>query len=83
MVIDPLILKDFFFWCTVINSGIYALTALATVAMRTFICNIQLKLFDMDQTSTLASIQKYLANFKLFITVFNFTPWVALMIINQ
>lgn len=75
-------LEAFFFWCMVVNSVIYAITALAVLFMRDFVCKVQQKMFGMDESATLKSIQRYLANYKLFITVFNFTPWIALLIVK-
>ena len=37
-------------------------------------------MFGMDAQTTPASVQKYPANFKLFITVFNFAAWPAWLI---
>ena len=79
---DIHILEQFFFWCMVINSGIYLLTVVAVMTMRDFLCTIHMKLFHMDREETLRAVQKYLGNFKLFITVFNFTPWVVLLILQ-
>jgi hypothetical protein len=39
-------------------------------------------MFGLDEETVRKSIQSYLANYKLFITVFNFTPWIALLIIR-
>ena len=75
-------LQGFFFWCMIINSGIYALTAIAILAFRDLMYKLFKKIFGFDQATVLKSFQKYLANYKLFITVFNFTPWVAIMIVK-
>jgi len=75
-------LQDFFFWCMVVNSGVYALTAVATTIFRDFICAINKKLLGLDEESSLRSMQRYLATYKLLITVFNFTPWIAILIIR-
>jgi hypothetical protein len=76
------LLQRFFFWCLVINTGIYALTAAAVQALRGFVFNVHKKLFGLDEAEVLKSTQRYLATYKLLITVFNFTPWVALLIIE-
>jgi len=41
------------------------------------------KLFGFDGATTLQSVQSYLATYKLLITVFNFAPWLAILIIRQ
>lgn len=76
------VVKDFFFWCLIVNSGIYAFTAIAVLSFRDFICRMQKKWFALDEQTILKSIYGYLAAYKLIITVFNFTPWIALLIIN-
>ena len=75
-------LQQFFFWCMLVNSGVYAVTAIAILAFGDFICTINQKMFGLDQATIRQSMQRYLANFKLLITVFNFAPWLAMMIIT-
>ena len=75
-------LEQFFFWGMVINSGIYLLTVVSVMMIRDLLCTIHLKLFGMNKTETLRAVQKYLGNFKLFISVFNFTPLVVLLILQ-
>ena len=75
-------LQEFFFWCTVVNTGIYVLTAVTVLLLRDVVCRLNSKMFGLDEETVRKSIQSYLANYKLFITVFNFTPWIALLIIR-
>lgn len=74
--------KAFFFWCMVINSAVYALIVVALIPLRGFMVRIYRWQFDMDEKEMLRTVQRYLASFKLFITVFNFTPWIALLLIS-
>lgn len=76
------LLQDFFFWCMLVNTGIYAFTAIAVLLLRDVICKIHKKMFDLDEQTILASMQHYLATYKLLITVFNFAPWIAILIIK-
>ena len=76
------LLEKFFLWCMLVNTAVYAFTAIALFAMRDFVYNIHNKLFNMDREAVDKSTQKYLANFKLLITVFNFAPWIAILIIK-
>lgn len=73
---------DFFFWCMVVNTGIYVVTTLAAILMRNFVYATHRKLFNLDTKSVDKLTQNYLSNFKLLITVFNFTPWIAILIIK-
>lgn len=75
-------LQSFFFWCLIINIGIYAFTAIAVVTMRSLICKIHHRLFGLDEEAVMKSILNYIATYKLLITVFNFVPWIAILIIK-
>ena len=79
---DIEMLQGFFFWCMMVNCVLYAFTAIAVVVLRDFVCTIHKKLFGFDEEAVLTSVQKYLATYKLLITVFNFAPWIALLIIT-
>ena len=79
---DIEMLQGFFFWCMLVNVGIYACTAIAVLVLRDFVCKIHKKLFGLDEETVYKSIQKYLATYKLLITVFNFVPWIAILIIK-
>ena len=74
--------RAFFFWCMVINSVVYSITALAVLVLRDFVNGIQSKLFNLDEKEISLATHRYLATYKLLITVFNFTPWIALLIIG-
>jgi uncharacterized protein DUF6868 len=80
---DIELLQKFFFWCMVVNTGIYFFTAIAVFAFRTSICWIHNKIFGFGEETTLKSVHKYLANYKLLITVFNFVPWIAILIVKE
>ena len=82
VVMDVEFLSRFFFWCMIINSAIYLFTAVALLVFRGFVYQILRTLFNIDDTIIGSSIQKYLGNFKLLITFFNFTPWVVLLILK-
>jgi hypothetical protein len=75
-------LQGFFFWCMLVNFGIYTITAIAVLVLRDIICKIHRKMFRLDEETVNKSIHKYLATYKLLVTVFNFVPWVALLIIE-
>lgn len=75
-------LQRFFFWCMLVNTGIYACTAIAVFLFRGTICRIHERMFDLDEEAVLKSMQRYLATYKLLITVFYFSPWLAILIIK-
>ena len=65
-----------------VNTGIYVLTAIAILPLRDFVCKINRKMFGLDEETVNKSIHMYLTAYKLLITVFNFVPWVAILIIK-
>ena len=75
-------LQGFFFWCMLVNTGIYAFTAIAVLVLRDFVCKVHRKIFGLDEETVSKSIHMYLAAYKLLITVFNFVPWIAILIIK-
>jgi len=75
-------LQDFFLWCMIINVGIYLLVVVALMSMRDFYIKILKKLFGLDEETIRNGMYAYVGNYKLLITVFNFTPWIALLIIK-
>jgi hypothetical protein len=79
---DTQALQEFFFWCMVVNTGIYAATAISVLVFRGLICKIHRKMFGLDEETVSRSIQQYVAAYKLLITFFNFVPWIALLIIK-
>ena len=75
-------LQAFFLWCMLVNIGIYAFTAIAVLLLRDFICRMQSKMFGLSEDTVRKSIFMYLASYKLLITVFNFVPWIVIVIIK-
>ena len=79
---DLHVLETFLFWCLIINSVIYCLTALAVVVFRDFAYAVQRRIFGIDDSAVGVSVQRYLGGYKLLITFFNFTPWLVLLIMR-
>ena len=75
-------LQEFFLWCMLVNFGIYALTAILILVFHDTVLKMQRKLFRLDEATVSKSVYMYLANYKLLITVFNFVPWIVILIIK-
>ena len=75
-------LQEFFFWCMLVNIGIYTLTAILILIFHNTVLKIQSKMFRLDEETVSKAVYRYLANYKLLITVFNFVPWLAILIIK-
>lgn len=68
----------FFGWCTVINIGIYLITVTALAALRGFAYRTNARIFRISEEDVARTTFQYIGAFKLAITVFCFTPWLAL-----
>ena len=79
---DIEILQKIFFWCMLVNFGIYTFTAIMILVFHNTILKIQTKMFRLDEKTVSKSVYMYLANYKLLITVFNFVPWIVILIIK-
>ena len=75
-------MQEFLFWCLLLNVAIYTLTALATLLLRNFMSSIHEKLFGLSQQAVHKAFYTYLAAYKLLIIVFNFVPWLALVLMS-
>lgn len=76
------LLQEFFFWSMIVNMAIYVISALAITFLKGFVCGMMKRVFDLERDESLKAMQRYLANYKLLITTFNFTPWIVLLIIE-
>ena len=72
----------FFGWCTVINMGFYAFSALFIIAFKEFTIHIHSKLMGVEASELPSLYFKFMGNFKIFLIVFNLTPYIALKLIN-
>ena len=75
-------LRSLFFWCMIVNFGVYMITAVAILAFRDLAVKLQTRIMGVDEVTARRAIYYYLAGFKLLVTVFNFAPWIALVIIT-
>jgi hypothetical protein len=71
-------LTTFFGWLTVVNVGIYILTALGVVAFRKLMVSMNTRMFGISEEHVMATAFAYVGNFKLAIILLAFAPWLAL-----
>lgn len=76
-------LQSFFGWCTVINSAFYLLWLVTIMGARQWLVSRHAKWFALDPKDVQLSLYRLLAMFKVMLLVFNFTPWLALLIMNS
>lgn len=79
---DIEILRNFLFVCLVINLIIYIVSVIAIFIARNLICALISKTFGISEGDVQRGNLKYIANYKLLIIVFNFTPWLALIFMS-
>lgn len=72
----------FFGWLTVVNIGIYLFTVIALATMRNFAYQTSAKIFGVDVEEVAKTTFKYVGAYKLLITVFCLTPWLALKLMS-
>jgi hypothetical protein len=71
-------LTTFFGWMTIVNMGIYLITVIAVASMREFAFRMNSKIFQISEEEVAKTTFKYVGAYKLLLTVFCFTPWLAL-----
>ena len=72
----------FFGWCTVLNLGIYILSAGGLTLMRGLVYRINGKMFGLTEPDVARVSVHYIGADKLLITVFCFVPWAALNLMS-
>lgn len=76
-------IKQFLFWCMIINFAVYTLTALALLFMRNFVHRVNAWVFGISEEDSARSMESYMTTYKLLVTIFNFAPWLALVIMGR
>jgi len=75
-------LTTFLGWCTVINMGILAFTAIFLFVFKGFVIDLHSKLTGVSVTKLPALYFSYMANYKIGILIFSFVPYLALKIMS-
>ena len=76
-------LTAFFKWCTIINGGLLILSVLVFIAIPDFIYSIHGTWFPMERESFNTVSYGFLGLFNIVVLVFNLTPWLVLLIIQD
>ena len=75
-------ITTFLGWLTVINIGIYAITAISVILFRAKIKDIHSKLMGVPTENLNELYFNYLGNFKLAIILLSLSPYLALKVIG-
>ena len=70
-------------WASVINIGILILATIMLSTMKSFVVKIHSKMFGLAEEELNRAYFRYLANFKLMITVFILVPYLSLKIMGN
>ncbi len=68
----------FFGWFTVVNIAIYLLIVIAISVARDWAYRMNASIFGVSEEEMASTTLKYVASYKLLITVFCFAPWLTL-----
>ena len=75
-------LEELFLWMTVLNAGIFILTAVLAMTLRGFVGRLHGRLFGIDEEQVAVVTYGYLGTYRLLILVFNLVPWFALLLMR-
>ena len=75
-------LTTFLGWCLVINAGLLVLTSVSIMLFGNSIAQLHGRLFGIDHKELAPSYFSYMAQFKILLIVFNFTPYIALKLVS-
>lgn len=76
-------LQSFLGWCTVINYGFLLVWFFVLLLASNWIIGIHSRWFDMEPASVRVEHYHLMGQFKLLILVFNFAPWLALVLMAR
>jgi hypothetical protein len=76
-------LREFFGWCLAFNAGLMIFTFVAITVLRDFAANLHAKMFRLEPGQVHLEFYRYLANYKIAIIVFNFVPYLALLLMSK
>ncbi|MCK5918898.1 MAG: hypothetical protein KAG34_10745 [Cocleimonas sp.] len=76
------VLTDFFMWCSIINSSLLLFWFAFFALTPNFLYRLQGQWFNGSKEAFNNVMYSFLALFKIFVIVFNITPYVALLIIS-
>ncbi len=82
MIMSIPTLTAFFMWCTIINGGLLALWTSMFMVAPDLVYRTQSKWFPIPRETFDIALYAFLGLFKIVFLVFNFVPYVALLIVG-
>ena len=74
--------REFFWWCSIINIGLLMVSVIFVVSLRDPILRIHTKMFNLEESVLSRGYFQYLAQYKIAVIVFNIVPYFALKIMS-
>jgi hypothetical protein len=68
----------FFGWCTLLNLGVYLISAVALLTLRPMVVRNNMRWFGVTEDDVLRTSLQWLGAYKLGILLFALVPWLAL-----
>ena len=81
-IMDIETLRQFFLCWLIIYLVFYMISVTAVIFASNWVTSLQAKLFKVSQDTAREMLYRYVALFKLFIIVFNFAPWLAMVVMK-
>jgi hypothetical protein len=76
-------LTVFFKWSTIINVGLFFLSAIMILTAADFIYGVHGELFNIPREAFDIILYGFLGLYKIFILVFSLVPFIALLMVNK
>lgn len=76
------VLKMFFMWCSILNMGLLLMTSLLLAFCGDFVYKMHSRLYPMSRETFNVVVYSFVGVYKIIFFVFNFIPWIALMIVG-
>ncbi|MGO2012004.1 MAG: DUF6868 family protein [Pseudoalteromonas sp.] len=81
-MLDLSVLTSFFGWMSVINIVFLGLAGSLLIVLNKSISKLHRNMFGITDSDVRKAYFNYLANYKIFVFVFNLVPYITLKIIN-
>lgn len=75
-------LRQFFLCWMIVNVILYFISVVAIMLARQWIISTNVKFFKVSEETSRNMIYRFVAQYKLFLIVFNFSPWLALVLMK-
>ncbi|MGB8225298.1 MAG: DUF6868 family protein [Sedimentisphaerales bacterium] len=79
---DITAVRAFFMWCTILNGALLLAAFAMWVFAGDFVYRMHSKWFKLSKEAFNILFYSFLGAMKIFVLVFNFVPWMALLIIG-